>query len=332
MTARARAALALAAWLAAGAVDAHEVRPAYLELRAAGPDTVDVTWKVPARGDYRLAIAVRLPADCTGEPPRQVRTGATWLERWQVRCPGGLAGREVVIAGLEATRTDVLARYVRPDGSVQVARLTPAEPAFRPAGSPTPWAVARTYVALGVEHILLGADHLLFVLGLLLLVAGARPLVATITAFTVAHSVTLAAVSLGFVRVPSAPVEAVIALSVMFVAAEVLRARAGQPGFAARAPWVVALAFGLLHGCGFAGALAEIGLPAGEVPLALFCFNVGVEAGQLLFVLLVVGLARALHRWSRGALRAEPVRGLVAYGIGAVAAFWVIDRVAGFWA
>jgi hydrogenase/urease accessory protein HupE len=308
------------------------VRPAYLELRAAGPDTVDVTWKVPARGDYRLAIAVRLPADCTGEPPRQVRTGATWLERWQVRCPGGLAGREVVIAGLEATRTDVLARYVRPDGSVQVARLTPAEPAFRPAGSPTPWAVARTYVALGVEHILLGADHLLFVLGLLLLVAGARPLVATITAFTVAHSVTLAAVSLGFVRVPSAPVEAVIALSVMFVAAEVLRARAGRPGFAARAPWVVALAFGLLHGCGFAGALAEIGLPAGEVPLALFCFNVGVEAGQLLFVLLVVGLARALHRWSRGALRAEPVRGLVAYGIGAVAAFWVIDRVAGFWA
>lgn len=326
------AGLTLAAWLVATPASAHEVRPAYLELRETAPDAIDVAWKVPARGDYRLAIAVRLPVDCTAGPPRQVRTGATWLERWPARCPGGLVDRDVAITGLEATRTDVLVRFVRSDGSVQVARLTPDQPVFRPAGVPPPWAVAGTYLALGVEHILLGADHLLFVLGLLLLVAGWRPLVATITAFTVAHSVTLAAVSLGFVRVPAAPVEAGIALSVMFVAAEALRVRSGSAGLAARAPWVVALAFGLLHGFGFAGALAEIGLPAGDVPLALFCFNVGVEAGQLLFVALVLALARAGRQWLPRAAATGPARGVVAYGIGAVAAFWFIDRVAGFWA
>jgi hydrogenase/urease accessory protein HupE len=193
------------------------------------------------------------------------------------------------------------------------------------AGSGSLRNAALRYLGLGIEHILLGIDHLLFVLGLLLIVRGAWMLIKTITAFTLAHSLTLALATLGVVEVPSPPVDAAIALSIMFLGAEILRARQGRPGLAARAPWVVAFAFGLLHGLGFAGALSQLGLPPREIPLALLLFNVGVEIGQLMFIAALLALAWALRQlrvsWPH---RAAP---LPAYAIGTLAAFWFIERV-----
>ena len=186
-----------------------------------------------------------------------------------------------------------------------------------------------SYLRLGIKHILLGIDHLLFVLALMILVAGRRRLVGTVTAFTAAHSLTLAAAALGLVRVPQKPVEAVIALSIVFVASEIIRGREGKPGLTARSPWVVAFIFGLLHGFGFAGALSEVGLPPQAIPLALLFFNVGVELGQLLFIgavaIVVVAIRRLAVPSPTWAWRVP------AYGIGAVAAMWTLERVTGFW-
>ena len=255
----------------APAAFAHEVRPAYLELRETGPETFDVLWKVPGGGEnLRLGLHVELPADCTNpSEPRASMLDNAFTERWSARCAGGLTGGAIHVAGLSATLTDVLVRLERHDGTTQVTRLTPSEPSFVVEAAPRALEVARTYFTLGVEHILLGVDHLLFVLALLLVTRGTARLIETITAFTVAHSITLALATLGQVRVPQTPVEAVIALSIVFVAAEIVRARRGAAGLTARAPWVVAFTFGLLHGFGFAGALSEVGLPQGQIPLAL---------------------------------------------------------------
>jgi hydrogenase/urease accessory protein HupE len=190
-----------------------------------------------------------------------------------------------------------------------------------------PWQVtAGEYLVLGFHHILLGIDHLLFVLALLMLVPNMRTLVWTITSFTLAHSLTLAAATLGWVHVPQAPVEAVIALSILFVAMEIVHWRQGRPGLTRRWPWLVAFTFGLLHGFGFAGALSEIGLPEHAIPLALLFFNVGVELGQLLFIGAVIAVSLVLKRitWPGWAWRV-PV-----YTIGSLAAFWTIQRIAGF--
>ena len=248
--------------------------------------------------------------------------------RSTIRRPGGLTGAEITVDGLAGTLTDVLVRIQRTDGTSQVLRLKPESPSFVVEAVPGSLQVAATYLSLGIEHILLGLDHLLFVLALLILVDNWRRLVWTITAFTIAHSITLAAATLGWVAVPPPPVEAVIALSIVFVAGEIVRSRQGRPSLSQRLPWLVAFTFGLLHGFGFAGALSEIGLPQQQIPLALFTFNVGVEIGQLLFVgavLLLARLPRLLHLpvpawWARA----------VAYGIGSVAVFWVIERVAAF--
>lgn len=305
------------------------MRPAYLEIRETEPETYDLVWKVPARGDLRLALAVGLPEECVVAKPlvRRSPPGA-FVDRWSVRCPGGLAGKTIEIQGLSGTLTDALVRVQHLDGSVQVARVFPSEPRLTVTAAPGGWQVAGTYFRLGVEHILLGIDHLLFVLALLFVARTRWQLLKTITAFTLAHSITLALATLGFVHVPSAPVEAVVALSIVFVAAEILHARRGRPGITARAPWLVAFVFGLLHGFGFAGALREIGLPQAHIPLALFFFNVGVEAGQLLFVgvaLLAAWLARPflprLPRW---------VEVVPPYAIGSAAMFWVWERVSGF--
>jgi hypothetical protein len=316
-----------------GSVQAHEVRPGYLELRQVDTETWDLFWKVPAKGDRRLALYVQLPENCrNGEPGTRFANGA-YLERWRTRCSGGLTGREIGIAGLPATRTDVLARVSRADDTAQTVRLTPSAPAFTVSAGASGWQVAGTYLALGVEHILLGIDHLLFVLALLFLVGGWRRLIGTVTAFTLAHSLTLAAATLGWIRVPPAPVEAVIALSIVFVAAEILHVRRGRAGLAARLPWVVAFVFGLLHGLGFASALREIGLPEQAIPLALAFFNVGVEVGQLLFIAAVFVLL-----WLTGSLvspaagrrnpwrQAERLSVPAAYLVGTVAMFWVFER------
>jgi hydrogenase/urease accessory protein HupE len=322
-------ALALALLVARPAA-AHEVRPAYLEIAQRGSDVYDVLFKVPALGDdLRLGLSLRYPEDVEiVEPARGGFTGRAHVERLRIRRAGGLAGAAIAIDGLAATLTDALVRIEHADGAVQTVRLTPDAPSFTVDAAPGAGAVARTYLALGVEHILLGFDHLLFVLALVMLVPDARRLVWTITAFTAAHSLTLAAATLGWVAVPPPPVEAVIALSIVFVAGEIVHGARGRPGLSAGRPWLVAFAFGLLHGLGFAGVLHEIGLPDGQIPLALLVFNVGVELGQLLFVGALLAAAAILAR-----LPVPPPRSLrtaAAYAIGTVASFWLIERLAAF--
>lgn len=310
-----------------GTTAAHELRPGFLEIRQQAPELYDIRFKVPARGEMRLALYVRLPEACKdAAPPRTERVGAAMVELLLVTCEGGLSGQTVSIDGLASTYTDVVARVAQQDGSVQSARLTPDSPEFTVVGTPTWSTTAWTYFLLGIEHILGGIDHLLFLFALLLLIRNPWMLVKTITAFTVAHSITLAAASLGWAKVPQAPVEAAIALSIMVVAAEIIHQARGGTDFAIRTPWIVAFGFGLLHGFGFAGALKEIGLPQTDVPLALLTFNLGVEAGQLAFIAAVLVLKWLLDK--------SPVpevpwlRRVSAYGIGCIAAFWFVERVA----
>jgi len=319
--------------LVAGAI-AHEVRPAYLELRQTAADTYDVLWKVPGSGDnLRLGLYLELPEGSVNvTAPRAAMVNNAFSERWTVRRPGGLTGGTLHIAGLSATMTDVLVRLERLDGTTLVTRLTPSAPSYVVEAAPRATQVATTYLKLGVEHILGGVDHLLFVLALLLLVKGRRRLIATVTAFTVAHSLTLAAATLGFVQVPGPPVEAAIALSIAFVAMEIVHSREGRSGLTERFPWIVAFTFGLLHGLGFAGALSEVGLPQTAIPVALLFFNVGVEIGQLSFIALVLAIT-ALARRATGRFSAsQPAWGwrVPPYAIGGLAMFWVIQRVAAF--
>ncbi len=328
----------------AGKVLAHEVRPGYLELRQIGDQTYDFLWKVPAKGSKRLGLDVQLPTHCRSTEPRTRFVAGAFLERWRTTCEGGLTGGLIRIDGLSGTRTDVLARVERADGTSQTMRLTPSEPAFTVTAAADTIEVVKTYFELGVEHILLGIDHLLFVLALLFLVRSWPRLIGTVTSFTLAHSLTLAAATLGWVHVSQAPVEAAIALSILFVAAEILRADKGQPGLAAHKPWIVAFVFGLLHGLGFAGALREVGLPEHAIPLALAFFNIGVEAGQLLFIAAFFALVWASTRlfparpfmdgrratqttWNTTARLTSPA----AYVIGTLASFWLIERTVGFW-
>ena len=305
---------------------AHELRPGYLELRETSFENFEVFWKVPAKEDMRLSIHAQLPQNCLSKPKIVVATEEAWIERWAISCPGGLTGQSIRVDGLSATMTDVLVRLVRQDQTLQVRRLSPLESSFVVEAAPSPWRVSKTYTALGIEHILLGVDHLLFILALLLIVKGTRRLIGTVTAFTFAHSLTLAAATLGLVHVPQAPVEATIALSIAFVAAEIIHARRGRPSLTERRPWIVAFLFGLLHGLGFAGALSELGLPQGEIPLALLMFNLGVELGQLFFiggVLLLLRISRRLRGYAPPWMEAVPP-----YAIGGIAMFWVIQRMA----
>ncbi|ASY65183.1 membrane protein, putative (plasmid) [Sinorhizobium sojae CCBAU 05684] len=313
--------------LVAAAALAHEVRPAYLELREQEPGTFAVLWKVPMRGDMRLALKPEFSGKTRPSLPAvRILSGAA-IETWYLEAPA-LRGQTLTIAGLAATMTDVLAHIEYADGSTWTQRLTPNAPSAAIPARDTILNVAGLYLLLGIEHILFGIDHLLFVFALLMLTQGIGSLVKTITAFTLTHSITLALATLGLVNVPLAPVEAVIALSIVFVAAEIVHRDQGREGMAARAPWLVAFGFGLLHGFGFAGALSETGLPAGHVPLALLFFNVGVEIGQLLFVAAVLALAAAVLRIPLPL----PTWGyrVPAYAIGSVAMFWTVQRLAMF--
>jgi hydrogenase/urease accessory protein HupE len=319
----------LAAFLSLGVIGpgfAHEVRPAYLELTEDAPNTFAVLFKTPMLGDFRLALGVAFSGPV--EPVTSVQsrvTGDAVVQTWRVRTSRPLRGQDVRVVGLENTVSDALVRIAFLDGRSWVQRLTPAAPlATIPAAQG--WvAVAATYLGLGVEHILLGYDHLLFVLGLILITTSTRQLAKAVTAFTAAHSITLAAAALGFVHIPPKPVEACIALSIAFLAAEILRARMGHAGLSARAPWLVAFGFGLLHGFGFAGALSEIGMPERHIPVALLFFNLGVEAGQLLFVTVVIALATVARKIRLTLPHWAPL--LPPYLIGSVAMFWTIQRI-----
>jgi len=316
-------------WLTTVCV-ADEIRPGYLELKENSHNIFSVVWKVPAKGDKKLSINAQLPANCKNKTQAntQLINGA-YIQRWMVACDGGLQEKSISIAGLNATNTDVLLRLELIDGSSQSALLTPANISFLVPVEASSLQIVATYTWLGIEHILLGVDHLLFVFALLLIVNGKRRLLWTITAFTAAHSLTLAGATLGFVHVPQQPVEAIIALSILFLAMEIVHQKQGRSGIAVRWPWIVAFIFGLLHGFGFAGALAEVGLPQQAIPLALVFFNIGVELGQLLFVAVVITLGWLLHKFKQPKLLnwSETV---AIYSIGSLSSFWVLERISTF--
>lgn len=326
--------LALAASLIAPPpARADDFRPAYLQLTQDDATTYDVLWKVPALGeDAVLKVHPAFPPGTTDVTPRRssYATGVA-VQRWRIKVPGGLEGKAIAFPGLTETRIDVLARLARADGSVQLERIPPSDPEFRVEASPGAFEVVQTYTLLGIEHILTGFDHLCFVLALVLIVGFNRRLIWTVTAFTLAHSITLALATLRVIHVPGPPVEATIALSIVFVASEIVQRQRGREGLAAKKPWLVAFAFGLLHGLGFAGALAEIGLPANSIPLALLFFNIGVEAGQLMFIGAVWAAMRLLLLTATNRVELGRAAIIPAYLIGGIASYWVIERVSNFW-
>lgn len=310
---------------------AHQFAPALLELEEVSATRAAVRWKQPVVRVQGSDLQPVLPPECEGVgEPTVTREGTGLSATWEIDCPGGLVGKTVGVDGIASSRADVLLRVALTDGASAHQVLTASEPAYTITDTVRRWSrggVVTDYSVLGFEHILAGWDHLLFVLALVLLVGWGRSLVWTVTAFTLGHSVTLALAVLGVVSVPQGPIEAAIAASIFVLAVELTRSLAGHRTLTQRHPWAVAAGFGLLHGLGFAGALAEAGLPSGEIPLALFSFNLGIELGQLAFVAVVL-LATALLgkipiTWPRAA-RAAP-----AYGIGVMAVYWFLERVVG---
>jgi hydrogenase/urease accessory protein HupE len=332
MIGRVLMATAVACLCLASSTFAHEIRPAYLQIDATEFGSYGVIWKVPSRGGTVLDIQPRFdPAFTLTEIGDVVVLDGFAVYRYRLTGEKELPGTEITILDLPQTTVDVLANVNLPDGTKHSFLMHPKTNTAVIPQAASKWNVVTTYARLGMEHILLGFDHLLFVLALIILSGGFGRIVKTVTAFTVAHSITLSLAVLGYVHVPGPPVEATIALSIVFLAVEILRAMDGKDTLTGRKPWLVAFAFGLLHGLGFAGALSRIGLPQTEIPLALASFNIGVELGQIAFVAAVflgfIILKRALdvqRDWPIAARR------ITAYGIGAVSAYWLIDRLWGF--
>jgi len=325
------------AWLIAGTLLAteltnpawaHEARPAYLEIKETAPGQLSVLWRTPVLAGMRLPIVLRLPDDVKNlkEPAVQELTDSLVERRWVDAGPNGLAGKRIEFVGLQFTITDVLVRVELLDGRKWTTIARPSQPWVAMAASQAWYEVVATYIVEGLRHILFGGDHMLFVLGLLLIVKDGWALVKTVTAFTVAHSITLAIATLGHTTVPALPLNAAIALSILFLGPEIVRSWRGETSFTIRHPWVVAFAFGLLHGFGFASVLTSAGLPRHELPLALVSFNVGVEIGQLGFIALILALGRSFRvlkfRWPRW------VEVLPGYTVGSLGAFWTVQRLA----
>lgn len=326
-----RTLLLLVLLLSSATVRADDLRPGYLEIRevaaaSSGTHQYAITWKAPIKPAIAARVAPTFPVDCTAAtaPERSVDAAAL-LARWSIICAKPLAGRGVRLTGIESTPGDALLRYQALGGETQAARLSAANPVAIIMAKPDRWQIARTYFVTGVEHILMGYDHLLFVLCLVLLLNGPWRIAATVTAFTVAHSLTLIATTLQLIGVQRAPVEVAIALSIIFLASEILKRDPHHPRLSERVPWIVAFLFGLLHGFGFAGALAEIGLPQGELPTALVTFNLGVEAGQLLIVAAAMAAMLLLRQLKQSWL--YPAQTAAAYAIGSVAVMWLIERI-----
>jgi hydrogenase/urease accessory protein HupE len=324
---RLRGALLLPLLYCATLVQAHEVRPGYLEFTESSAGDLRIVWRQPIAGMYGVPLAPEVSTGwLRGEPYGSSRTETTYVREWRVPAPhADLAGATVEVKGLERSITDVLLRVVYANGTEFTQVLNPATPRLRLPSAAKAELPIRQYLTLGFTHIWGGIDHLLYIVGLVLLVRDMRTLVKTITGFTVAHSMSLAAAVLGYVHVPSAPVEATIALSIVYVAAEVVRARQGRTSLARRAPWVIAFGFGLLHGLGFAGALSEVGLPAHDIPTALLLFNIGIEIGQLTFVALLLLVANAL--WRIAPRLASRLSWAPPYVIGSLASFWLFERI-----
>jgi hypothetical protein len=315
---------ACAAWLCAGTASAHEIRPSSLEITETATVTT-IVWRQPMIAGYAQALSPRLSSGALDTAPQQQAATAQSLTRtWRISGGAPLAGQTLQVDGLDHTLTDVFVRVRWRTGDETVALLKPLASAVVLQPATGSGAAVRAYFRLGVAHIWSGYDHLLYLLGLMLLVGNLRALLGVITAFTAAHSLTLALSVLGIVKLQPAPVEAAIALSILFVAVELRRGQLGKPGYAHAHPWVVAFAFGLLHGFGFAGALRSIGLPDGAIAAPLLLFNLGIEAGQVVFVAAVAGAFWLLVRRAPAArpalYRALPV------AIGALASWWLIER------
>ena len=307
---------------------AHEARPCYLEVTETSRGQYAVLWRTPVLAGMHLPVKLQLPDDVRDlkDPTVEELTDSFIERRWITSGVNGLAGQRIAFPGLQVTITDVLVRIKLLDDRSWSVIVHPSQPYIEIAAPQNHLAVMAGYIVHGIRHISLGADHLLFLLGLLLIVRERWMLVKTVTAFTIAHSVTLALATLGLASLPVAPLNAAIALSILFLGPEIVRMWRGESSFTIRHPWVVAFAFGLLHGFGFASALTSAGLPRAELALALLGFNVGVEIGQLGFVVLVLLLDRAFRileiHWPRWAAA------LPGYTVGSLGAFWTIDRVA----
>ena len=306
---------------------ADELRPGYLELTQQDAAHWRMVWKAPVLGGLAARARPQVPAFCLQSVPTARLEGAAVVAESQLTCSRELAGSRVGLAGLDGAFTDALLRAAPIGRPVQAARLTPAQPFAIIAAVPDRWAVARSYFVLGVEHILTGYDHLLFVVALVLLLGRLGVVVRAATAFTAAHSLTLAGTTLGVIGLTQAPVEALIALSIVFLAVEIVKQDPARPRLSERVPWVVAFGFGLIHGFGFAGALRQIGLPEGDVPTALVTFNLGVEAGQLVIIAVTLSAVAALSKYAPAMLRRAKLGS--SYVIGMTASFWLIQRVIG---
>lgn len=317
-----------AALLAPAALNAHELLPALLDLQETTPGRVDVHWQLPLSGGQPLPLTPVFHAHCRLlGAPRQLLGPRSLVVRSTLQCGQGLRGQSIAIDGLQASATEVLLRWKAAGGGWQTQVIRPAEPriTLAPTPGPTRTPALPVYLGLGIEHILRGPDHLLFVLGLLLIVRGRRRLLKTVTAFTVAHSLTLAAATLGVLHLPTPPLEAAIACSILFLGPEIVRSWRGQSSLTIRHPWLVAFLFGLLHGAGLASGLQQLGLPRGETLQALALFNLGVEVGQLAFIALVLLLVVAL--WRRRRLPTPLwLRRLPGYLVGSLGAYWAIER------
>jgi hydrogenase/urease accessory protein HupE len=308
--------------LVSEAASAHPLAPALLELQESESGVVEVLWKRSSLSVPGSDIQPILPEDCPAlSQPRFDKRGVAVLVRWTIDCgERGLVGRLVRIDGLGPAKIDTLVRIELSDGRQIQRVLRRGQPSMTVPAKPSKWAVFQDYLAIGFDHILSGADHLLFVFGLFMLCVSTGALIKTISSFTVGHSVTLCAAALGLSNFPPGPIEVLIAASVLMLAVELAR-REPEPTLMRRYPWPVALVFGLLHGMGFAGALREIGLPSGEIPMALFSFNIGIEIGQLVFVAGLLALTPLVRR-----LPIPNPNRVAIYVMGSLAAFWMIER------
>jgi hydrogenase/urease accessory protein HupE len=318
-------AMAISILALASAASAHEIRPAYLQIDQTSNSRFSVLWRTPLLSGMRLPVVLQFSDGIRPvTEPSQRQLSDSVVERSLIESANGLPGERISFVGLQATITDVLVRVKLEDGTVNTTLVRPSQPWIEIQARESSSQVAKLFVIEGIKHILFGFDHLLFVSALMLIVRDWRMLVKTITAFTVAHSITLTLATFGWVTLPAKPVEAMIAFSILLVATEIVRMERGKSSLTIAWPWAVAFAFGLLHGFGFAGALVNLGLPRGDIPLALLSFNIGVELGQLMFIaalLVAVHSIRRIFEMPRQAVVAS------AYVIGTVAAFWTIERL-----
>ncbi|TFH24572.1 MAG: HupE/UreJ family protein [Myxococcales bacterium] len=321
-----RAAIALVLVLAAGAAHAHPLAPALLELKERPGGMVDVVWKTSSLKVPGTNVQPVLPEGCPLVSDMNVTEAVDSVtSHWTIDCgEQGLVGRTIAVTDLLPARIDVLLRLALADGRSMNFVIRSSEPSIVIPERARPLDVAVDYARLGIDNILGGPDHLLFVFGLVLLVRSLGMLVRTVTAFTIGHSLTLSLAVLGFVTYPSRLIELLIALSVFLLAVELARKETAQPTLMRRLPWVIAGCFGLLHGLGFAGALTEVGLPSGEIPLALFTFNVGIEIGQIVFVVVVFATRAVVG--SSGDSMPRWARQVSLYAMGSLAAFWCFER------